>query len=165
MSQHSTQSHLAPLIEQLVACIRTDIDAQRSTLETLEAQRAAIQNERLDGIEDATAAMVEQMRGMQDRDRNRQRLVEAFAKELGQPIEQLTISMVAQLAGIQADELMDLRQQLRNLSARVIRENRKLSALVGMRRRIVTDVIDSLLQSDEADGDRRPGGVLINAEA
>ena len=157
--------NLESLVDQLVDCIKGDIEAQRSTLETLAAQREAIQHERLEGIEEATAAMVSQMRGMQDRDRNRQRIVEGFANALGQPVEQLTISMVAQMAGVRAGELMDMRQQLRDLSADVIRENRKLSALVGMRRRIVSDVIDSLLQSPEGDGERRPGGVLINAEA
>lgn len=165
MTAESKYHDLEPLLERLEDCIKGDIEAQRNTLATLEAQRVAIEKEHIEGVELTTAEMVEQMRGMQERDQRRQQIVEAFARALGQSAESLTLSMVVQLAGSRADDLAQLRQELRNLSARVIRENRRLSALVGMRRRIVTDVIDSLLQGNDGSGETRPGGVLINAEA
>ena len=164
------RSYLETLTSKLVQCLRVDIEAQRQTLELLEAQRLAIQHERLEGVERATGRMVEQMRGMQERDQNRRELMDAFSSEFGMPALELTITELArQLAlrpgGVSTKELLEARQELRDVSSEVIRANRRLSALVGMHRRIVTEVIDNLLQSSSSSGKERAQGVLLDTEA
>ncbi|MFT5152542.1 MAG: septal ring factor EnvC (AmiA/AmiB activator), partial [Planctomycetota bacterium] len=89
-------TELKTLTSELLHCLREDITAQRQTLEMIEAQRVAIQDESIDGVEVTTARMVEQMRGMQERDQERQQLLDSFSSEFDIPEPELTISNLAE---------------------------------------------------------------------
>ena len=63
-----------------------------------------------------------------------------------------------------AKRLLDLRAELRDLTIKTTELCRRVNSLVGLHRRVMRDVIDTLL-TDEGPSPMKDTGTLLNAEA
>lgn len=153
------------LLPELVDCVREDLAAQRRILDLVERQRRRITDDRGRGLEQEAEEMVSELRSAPERSARRELLMTRFARAWELPVGEVTLSMIVLRLGERASELAELRGELRRTTAEVVRSLRRFSALVSTQRRVVNDVLRSLLDDEEPGRSDRPEGVLLDAEA
>ncbi len=80
------------------------------------------------------------------------------------PVATLSLGSVARRLGDEGATIEELRNELRGVVATVMKRNRRLASLIGLHRRINTDVMQLMLGCDSAD-EIQHGGTLVDAEA
>jgi len=159
-----TNTSLNALLPELVACVEDDLAAQKRILTLVEEQLENLRSERGRGLEELAEGMVDELRGAPERTSRRDAVLARFAAAWGLEPKGVTLSMVTQNLGERAEGLGALRAELRSTTAEVVRSLRKFSALVSTRRRLVGDVLRSLLESEEPGRSEDQRGVLLDAE-
>jgi len=156
--------NLQSLMNHLESCMRDHVGAQNRMIVLLEEQERCVLNERPEAVELATKALGAELSTVPERTERRDKILARFALAWGVAAGSLTLSSVAERFGEGADRLRELRDELREATALCMRLNRRVSALVRLHRRVMLDVIDSLL-ADEENSPMRETGTLLNAEA
>jgi len=152
------------LLNHLEAYTAEEVAAKRRVLALLERQGAGVAANDPATFEAAARSMEAELAGNVERSRRRERILGALSELWRVPAEAMTLASIAERAGTESARLRDLRSELRGLVADVLRENRRLAALIGMHRRVTRDVIETVLY--EGHGTARDGsGGLLNAEA
>ena len=161
--------NLQSLMNHLESCMRDHVGAQNRMITLLEEQERCVLEERPAAVELATQALSAELRTVPERTARRDKILARFALAWGVAAGSLTLSSVADRFGAgesggDSGKLRELRDELREATAKCMRLNRRVSALVRLHRRVMLDVIDSLL-SDEENDPMRETGTLLSAEA
>lgn len=156
--------NIRSLVNHLEDYLRIEIESKRTAMKWIEAQELAISRNDPEAFE---AAVKDARNAFQKNEANAQRrtkLLTALASQWKVHVGTLTLGGIARRLGDEGRNLDNLRLELRQHVAEVIKRNRRLSALIGMHRRINTDMMQVILGSDSPE-DVESGGSLINAEA
>ena len=147
----------------LTAWAREECEAQAHALQVLEAQERAVRSRDLPAVE-AASDDVRALgpRGMA-RARRRDQLLGQLAKAWEVPREALTLGSVVERLGDDAEELRQLRQELRDRASEVLRASRRVGVLVSAFRRVSGEVVEMLL-TEEGGAPLHEGGSLVDAE-
>ena len=152
------------LINHLENNLRIEIEAKRRALLQIEAQEKAIAandpSAFQKAVEEARSSCVADERNA----KRRTQLLTDLATHWQLPVGVMTLGGVARRMGDSGRGLELLRAELRNVLAEVVKRNRRLSALIGMHRRINADIMRLILGCD-SHADVNSGGFLVNAEA
>lgn len=156
--------NLQSTINHLEAYLRGEVESKRHALTCIEAQEAAIQANDPAALERAIEQTAASYKKCEATSARRTKLLQDLADHWRIPVGVLTLGGIVRRLGKQAGELGPLREELRGLMAEVIKRNRRLAALIGMHRRINTDLMQLLVGCDSPE-DVQAGGTLVNAEA
>lgn len=157
MNPQSLANHLE---EQL----RLEISAKQALIECIEAQECALRVQDPEAFTAAVARTEQELVQGRGRTKRREELLEGLAHTWGVPVNTLTLGGVARRLGAGGQALEALRLDLRQAVAGVIRRNRRLAALIGLHRRINTEICQLVLGCDSPE-QVEDGGALVNAEA
>jgi len=157
MNTQSIANHLAEYV-------RSEIEAKTAALKWIDAQEVAIATNDPAALEMAVKELNTLLAGEQRRVLRRGELIARLADKWNVPAQTLSLGGVVHRLGDGGAHLDALRQELRSIVATVMKRNRRLAALIGLQRRITTDVMQLVLGSDE-EGALGHGGSLVNAEA
>lgn len=155
---------LARSLNRLAGHVREEIAARRRTLALLDEQEAAIRANDPAATAEAVERLDRELTTCAERSRRRAGILADLGAHWGVRPDLLSLGSIIERAGDTAAVLAPLRAELRDASAAVVRKNRLLGALIGMHRRVLRDVIETVL--DEEPGAALSGaGTLIDAEA
>jgi hypothetical protein len=147
----------------LAAWARDERAAQEQTLEVLEEQERAVRARDLGAVD----AAVERLRLIGERGaargRRRDQLLSDLAQAWDVPRAALTLGSVVERLGDDGAALAELRRELRQGAAQVLRASRRVAVLVSTLRRVSGEVIEMLL-TDEDGTPLHGGGALVDAE-
>ncbi|MCB9916268.1 MAG: flagellar export chaperone FlgN [Planctomycetes bacterium] len=152
------------VLNHLAANVREELAAKRAALALIEAQEGAVARCDMDAFEAGLERMRVHLEGDRRREQKRQRLIEQLAAAWQVAPGTLTLGSIAIRFGAQGDELRGLRGELRQVVADVARRNRRLSALLGMHRRLNRDVLKVVLGA-EGGAEPTQAGSLVDARA
>lgn len=151
------------LLNGLEAYVQDEIGARRRMLAIVDAQERAILAGKSADLELATRDVEAEITKDAERSARRARLFAAAGATWRVAPGALSLSSIAERFGPSAERLCVLRSELRNTTAELARRNRRLSVLVSAHRRLLTDLIQTLLASDDA-APLTVSGTLIDAE-
>jgi hypothetical protein len=157
MNPQSVANHLAE-------CLRAEVESKRAALSWIEAQEQALAARDAVAFERAVTEVGELVSGDRFRATRRKELLARLAAEWRVPPQALTLGGVARRLGGGGAPLEELRLELRGVLAELMKRTRRLATLIGLHRRINTDVMQLMLgcsTKEEVD----QGGSLVNAEA
>jgi len=152
------------LANHLEEQLRLEISANVALVECIEAQESALRAQDPEAFTTAVARTEQELVQGRGRTKRREELLEQLARTWDVPVTTLTLGGVARRLGARGETLEALRLDLRQAVARVIRRNRRLAALIGLHRRINTDICQLVLGCDSPE-QVEDGGALVNAEA
>jgi hypothetical protein len=152
------------LTNHLEDYLRGEISAKKKVLACIDAQERSLASNDIASFEEA----VLQAGGFCSRDEQstlkRTRVLEGLAAHWNVPVVTLTLGGIARRLGEDGSRVSELRQELRKVIAEMVKRMRRLSALIGMHRRINTDIMQLILGCDSKE-EVESGGSLVNAEA
>ena len=158
------QSDEQRLLNLLDANVRAELRTRRRMLELVTQQERGVLDNRRDDVQSALRELETELVRAAAHAAARKRLLSDFGARWGVDPGVLTLGSVAERLGPRAANLAALRIELRELVAQLARRNRRLGALVSMLRRIVRDVVNTVLGDPSGDAFRTAGTVL-SAEA
>jgi hypothetical protein len=156
--------NLRSVVNHLEVCIAHEIESSRTALSwiaRLERALAAYDPSEFEAVVEDGATLGRTEEGNA---RRRERLLGQLGEAWGVPAKTLTLGGVARRLGAEGRRLEELRGELREVVGQVMKGRRRLSALIGMHRRINSDLMQ-LIMGCESEQELERGGSLINAEA
>jgi hypothetical protein len=156
-------SEIQSRLNALVAWTQEELGARRRMLGWLERQERAVVSADSTELESATHGLAAEIALQGERGVRRQKIFGALASAWSVPAGLLTLSAVVERAGPAARGLADLRGELREAAAAVLKKNRRIAALVRVHRRVIEDVIRVLVDGVEG-GPLSEAGHLVDAE-
>lgn len=152
------------LAVHLAAWAKDEVAAQQQLLAALERQEEAVRVRDHGAIESAGEEL-ERLSGTgATRARRRDFLLGQLAELWQVPRSVLTLGSVIERLGPKGELLVDLRAELRDGAALVLKKSRRVAALVNAFRRLSNEVVELLL-TDEEGTPLHQGGTLIHVEA
>ena len=159
-------SDVRSLVNHLEINTRDELAAQERMLDLLDEQERAIVAGRAEGLLETTRRIEEESNDSVRRAVSRNQILKNMAVSWKVPVEAMTLGSVAERAGDQGAKLSELRSALRKKTSEVIRKNRKIASVANMHRKVVREVIDTILfEGGEKPGDSDTAGSLLDAEA
>lgn len=152
------------LVRQLESYVQEEIGAQSRTIELLNTQQIALRDASAKGIEAGSRDLELAIRAAGQRAQRRIELVRRLALAWSVAPQTLTLSSIAERAGPDGDRLRRLRDELRQVTARVARSSRLAGALASAHQRLLKEALDVILPKHE-DGTTSQSGRLVDAEA
>ena len=149
------------LMNHLLASVDQDIEAQERMLLLLAEQERTVLEEHPEGVVNATAAIESELESYGAR---REQLFSCFGELFGVPAGGLTLSMIVERFGAGSEGLARRRSRLRECTAKVVRKQRFVAALLREHRRFITDLL-GLILTDETGNPVQEEGALIDARA
>jgi hypothetical protein len=140
---------------------REETSAQKRRLALLERQVEAVKSNRSVDLESALADLERELEAQGPRDLRRLQALVELARHWSCDARALTLGSVSERAGDEGRKLGSLRGELREATAAVLRENRRLAALVRVHRQLVEEVLAGVAAGAGAGADGR----LVDAEA
>jgi hypothetical protein len=157
--------NMQSLLNRLEACVQEEIQARERTHELLVRQERAILDNRSQELAEATREIERELLCGVMRGARRAAVLAALEKHWGVPASAMTLGSIAERAGPGAERLLRLRADLRERSARVARQNRRVAALTRLHRRLIQDVLGALFQEESGAAPLAAAGTLVDAEA
>lgn len=152
------------LRNRLEAALLEEIEARRRTLALVEREETAIRENDREALDTALAELeVELSRGV-ERGARLEGLRKSFAALWGIDHEVLTLSSIAERLGEREGRIGELRRELRSAVSELLRRNRVLGVVVKLQRRVLHEVVETVLEP-EGESPFRGAGNLISAEA
>ncbi|MEZ6014536.1 MAG: flagellar export chaperone FlgN [Planctomycetota bacterium] len=148
---------------RLEAALREELAAQRELLELLRAQESAVIARTPDALVEVTSKIEAHVSSASARRARREPIIRRIAMELRVAPSALTLSSLCERLGEDGSRLSELRLELREATSRVVRQNRRVSALVGLHRRINQEVLELVL-ADDGMNPFNGAGALVDAE-
>ena len=146
--------------------IQEEIEAQRSIASALESQLNAVKRSSIEDVSESTQRLEEILRGNLQRDMKRKVLTEKFAKTQGFPPKDLSLGRLTELLdqnGVNTDALRDLRFELRDTVAAVLKLNRRIAVLARYHQGLYGEVLGVLADAAEGADAIPASGALIDA--
>lgn len=152
------------LINGLEAWTQEELLARRKFLELLEAQEAAVKKTEAQGLADSVAAIEKEIEAQGRRDQRRAKLFADLGRQWGVAGDALTISSICDRAGDAGRRLATLRDELAAAGERIVRKNRRVSALLEAHQKVIEDLLQALVAIQGGTPEARTGA-LVDAEA
>lgn len=154
----------ASLLNHLEAWVRSEITQQEKLNELIDSQIDAIQTASSADFEQCTLAVDQALDAAPERHAQRDRILSGFEQLWGIPASAMTLRSIAARVGSEGARLLELREELRERSAAVLKQGRKAQALFNLHRSLFREVIETLL-SDENGSPFDQEGALVDASA
>ncbi len=148
---------------RLEALLREDLASQRSMLALLRRQEAAVVARTPEDLVAVTSEIEVEVSSSAARRMRREPVVRRIAELLRVAPSALSLGSLAERLGADGARLLTLRDELREATTRVVRQNRRVAALVGLHRRINQEVLELVL-ADEDSNPMQRAGALVDAE-
>lgn len=151
------------LLHSLEAYVQDEIGARQRMIEIVARQEDAVLRGKAHDLELATRELEAELALQTDRAGRRTKIFAVFGTHWQVAPAALTLSSIAERIGAGSDRLLALRHDLRDATAALARRNRRLAALTTLYRRVLSDVIETLVSGDDATP-LANAGTLVNAE-
>ena len=148
---------------RLEGLLRREASGQASLLELLRRQEAAVIGRTPETLAEVTERIEQELASAAARRLEREPVMQKLAVLLGVAPSALTLGSLIERLGVDGERLQPLREELRNTASKVVRQNRRVAALVGLHRRLNQEVLEHLLAQDDANPFER-SGALVDAE-
>jgi hypothetical protein len=152
------------LANMLEVNVREELASKEQALALIESQERAVAKSDVD----AFVAAHEQLKKLVETDARRASKREVLLRQLADiwqvAADAQTLGSVAARLGDDGQRLAALRAELRSSVASVIKRNRRLSALLGMHRRLNRDILQVVLGAERG-AEPTSAGTLVNAQA
>ncbi|MCK6445890.1 MAG: flagellar export chaperone FlgN [Planctomycetes bacterium] len=155
---------LQTLVRHLEAHLQDELAAQERTLGLLEAEEHALRGRDPHLVFERTTALERELATGVGRARRREELLARLGALWRVPPATLTLSSIAERAGVEGERIRRLRGELRERVAKVVKLARRVATLARTHQRFFSDVLQSLFATIGA-GDVRQNGSLLDAEA
>jgi hypothetical protein len=152
------------LINGLESWIQEELLARRRMLALLDRQEAAVKAARGLELEQCVRAIEEELEGQARRDEKRVKLFAELGASWSVDPSALTLSSIGERAGPAAERMLVLRDELAQAGEKLVRRNRRVSALLNAHQRVIEELLGALVAIRGGDASARSGG-LVNAEA
>lgn len=156
-------SHLHAERNRLEAILREELAGQREMLELLRRQESAVVARTPEALIAVTAEIEAAVSSASSRRVRREPVVRRLAELMQVAPSSVTLGSLVVRLGEEGARLAELREELRDVTARVVRQNRRVAALVGLHRRINQEVLELVL-ADEHSNPMQRAGALVDAE-
>ena len=146
--------------------LQEEIAAQRSLAELLERQLNAVRRSSTEDVSSAVQGLEVELRGGTRREMKRKALTDAFAKASGVSVTALTLGRIVEVLGEQGvgvDGLAELRCELRDTVAGVMKLNRRVATLARYHQGLFNEVLGVLAEAAEGADVVPSSGTLIDA--
>ncbi len=156
--------NLRSLANHLEACLVNEIESKRAALQWIEQLELTLGGYDAEGFEGSVQKGAS-LPGVDERNaKRRKKLIGELAAAWGVPEGTLTLGSIARRLGADGERLDALREELRDLVGTVLKRRRRLSSLIGLHRRVNTELMQLILGC-ESEEQVHEGGSLVNAEA
>jgi hypothetical protein len=156
--------NLRSTLNHLEAGLVLEIQSKAESLAWVESLESAVRSNDSAEFEKLVANGAGLCKAGESIARKRVALITELGRHWGVAAAALTLGGVARRVGADGKRLEQLREQLRTVISKVMKRQRRLAALIGMHRRINTDVMQIMLGCDSKE-EVHQGGCLVNAEA
>jgi len=151
------------LLNSLQAWAQEELAGQRRMLTLIERQEQALCANDTGALVEATQALEPELAAQAERVEKRKRLFAVIAGHWNADPEALSLSSILARCGDQPG-LERLRDELRRSTVELLRRNRRFSALATAQRRLVEELVNTLLEAGNP-ASRHRGGALVDAQA
>lgn len=152
------------LVNLLEANLREELESKEEVLSLLEAQESAAARADMDAFEANLASLQQQLDADRRREGKRAKLMQRLGTAWGVAGEALTLGSVIIRLEEDPGALPELRAELKQRVEEVASRNRRLSAVLGMHRRLNQDVMNVVFGA-EGGADPTEAGSLLDARA
>lgn len=152
------------LINGLEAWVQEELLARRKMLALLERQEAVVKQANGIDLESIVGEIQVELEAQARREEKRLRIFEGLAQHWNVAAETLTLTSIAERAGAPGARLTLLRDELGAASERIVRKNRRLSALLSVHHKVVEELLCALV-AIQGGVPGAPAGALVDAEA
>jgi hypothetical protein len=151
------------LLHDLETYVQDEVGARQRMIDIVARQEVAVLHGRAVELEQATRDLERELALQVDRASRRQRILTGFGAAWRLSPSVLSLSSIAERIGPGTERLLTLRRELRDSTATLAKRNRRLAALTTIYRRVLGDVIETLVSGeDSAPLDNT--GTLVNAQ-
>jgi hypothetical protein len=148
---------------RLEANLREELAAQVELLELLRRQEAAVVARTPDELVEVTSRIESALSAAAARRLRREPILRKVAELVQAAPSALTLRSIAERLGDEGVRLRGLREELREATSRVVRQNRRVAAVVGLHRRLNQEVLELVLAEEDSNPFERTGA-LVDAE-
>lgn len=148
---------------RLEANLREELASQVELLELLRRQEAAVVARTADDLVEVTSCIESTLSAAAARRLRREPILRTVAELMQVAPSSLTLRSIAERLGEEGSRLRSLREELREATSRVVRQNRRVAAVVGLHRRLNQEVLELVLAEDDSNPFERTGA-LVDAE-
>lgn len=156
--------NVTSLIKHLEVNVAEEITAKRASLEAIRAQEESIAANDPGAFE----VTVEEIGKLLPRDARRtikrERLLRMLSEHWEVPADALTLGSIVRRLGPEGARLEELRAELRQVVAAMLKHHRRLSSLIGMHRRLNRDILQIVLGAEEG-REFASSGTILDARA
>jgi len=156
--------NVTSLIKHLEVNVAEEITAKRASLEAIRAQEESIAANDPGAFEITVDEIGKLLPRDARRSGKREHLLKMLSEEWQVSMEALTLGSIVRRLGPEGARLEELRTELREVVAAVLKHNRRLSGLIGMHRRLNRDIIHIALGGEEGH-DFSSSGAILDARA
>ncbi len=156
--------NIKSLTNLLEGNVREEIASKREALSLIEQQEVAVAKSDAEAFELAHELSKKLVQEDAHRASRRVVIMKQLAELWQVAADALTLGSIATRLESDGSRLAELRTELRSVVAAVIKRNRRLSALLGMHRRLNRDILQVVLGTEKG-AEPTASGTLINAEA
>lgn len=155
--------NLQSQLNTLEAWAQEELAGQRRILALITRQEEALVANRSSLLLEACQELEQELRGQAERADRRGKLFQAIAESLQVDARALSLSSILERVGTHP-RLANLRDELRRSTAETVRRNRRFAALAGAQRKLIEELVTTLLQQEDPKA-LHEGGTLVNAKA
>ena len=156
--------NLRSLTNLLEANLREELAAKTEVLRLIEAQEEAAARSDMDAFEAGLESMKAHLAADRRRETKRAKVMQRLGETWGVAADALTLGSVAIRLGADGEVLSGLRTELKARVEELAQRNRRLSAVLGMHRRLNQDVMNVVFGA-EGGADPTEAGSLVDARA
>lgn len=148
---------------KLEAVLREEHASQKRLLELLRKQESAVIARTPESLVEVTGEIESELSSSASRRLRREPILRRLAELMRVAPSSLTLRSIADRLGADGARLAVLREELRELTGRVVRQNRRVAALVGLHRRVNQEVLELVLSEEDSNPLER-AGALVDTE-
>ncbi len=148
---------------RLEANLRAELTSQSELLDLLRRQEAAVVARTPDDLVAVTSRIESVLSAAAARRLRREPNLRKVAELMQVAPSSLTLRSIAERLGEEGTRLRALREELREATSRVVRQNRRVAAVVGLPRRLNQEVLALVLAEEDSNPFERTGA-LVDAE-
>jgi hypothetical protein len=148
---------------RLEANLRDELTGQGELLELLRRQEKAVVARTAVELLEVTGLIESELSAAAARRLRREPILRRVAELMQLAPSSLTLRSIVERLGDEGQRLRALREELREAASRVVRQNRRVAAVVGLHRRLNQEVLELVLAEEDSNPFERTGA-LVDAE-
>lgn len=150
------------LVNHLETDLKAEVVSQSKLLNLLEMQASSLSQRTSEALEKVTEELSSTMAKANARQGRREEWLHQLAACLGAPAQAATLGSLTERLGSDGAVLSQLRLDLRQVSAKVLRTGRRNARLIAAHAEVVSEALATLFDSPSGN-DHNEGGALLDA--